>query len=1191
MKLKAIKLFGFKSFSRKTELILPSGITAIVGPNGAGKSNLVDALLWVLGEHRPRLLRSPSASELLYSGNGRTKPASLAEVSLSLELDGAHLSPDSPLKDLSELLIARRLHRSGESHYFVNQIPFRHRDVRDLLLELGLSSDSYALVSQYEVDRLVRTDPLERRAILEQAAGIARFRLRRQEILDKMEKTERNLVRLRDLLRELETQWLSLSEEMERAKKYQELYERLRWLQIALLGWEHSVRLKRLHRLQDEWEELQHHIAADQQKLNELSSQSQTLDHFLEELEERRVSLQKDLTAVRDQQKELESLQARLEDRLAYLEQWTKQTRQQLTAYQEKKEVLEGEKVQTDQALDDLVQRCQVLKADTDALIRQVEEATRTLHELDESEKRATERHFEAERALSEALSQLRSCQPLKKALTDRQTELEKEEQEVTRRLQEIKEAYDRLLHDRQQTLDTIASLSQQRSERDRQIREVSREHDTLEQELLSLEREILTLKGRYEALAQDGTKEAEEKGLESSHPMEFLASVRQVLGDQPVRLVRDFLSVDPQWEKALESFLGDCLGYLVVETWDQGLAAAQFLSQQRTGPVGIIVLQASQDISLDEPMIPDQPDSLWAQIIISDPRLERILKKWFGPAIITDLPVSLPPFASRQTLVTPAGQTIVPWGLIRVPGQRATSFLEKARIQEELSKRREELERRQADLLARREQVAADHQHLSLLLNQLDEELRLENQKLLTIAQKMEALTEQERSLKEQWQRIKGEQVRLEADLSQLDQWIAQEEATIREREQVARQQSEEAARLRAIQEETQKKIHSLTSQIEALQQQTNLAEAEKVRLTEQSRFLAQSLSEIDAQIRQLTQAKEDRQKETLQVRQSLAELRERLTAQRREREKQERQLSELIAERDQTVQRMRQLTEERERLRTTLEEKKEEAHRLELKLSQTQSEMAEIERRLTEGYQTTVAHAHAAADQLDQKQTALSELESVKAQMEQMGPVSLSVLEEGRRLQERIEFLRSQVDDLEKTIALLQENLQKVEEGFAEEFRQTLNAVSEEFNQILTRFWSDGSGGLRLTEGPSLAESGVEVYLRIPGKPERELMALSGGEKAIVGICLLFALMSVCPVPFAVLDEVDAPLDDQNTDHFCSLLNDFAETTQFLVVTHNAITVQAADHLYGVTLREDGSSQVLSLSLKEALQWAREP
>jgi len=381
MRLKSLSLFGFKSFANRTELIFSPGITAIVGPNGSGKSNIFDAIVWVLGERSTKALRSPKAADLLFAGNGRVKPASIAEVSLNLELDepaegGGNSQIVRPYELISEIVITRRLKRTGESQFAINRVPCRLRDVQDLLLELGLSADSYAFIGQAEIDRLVFLSPQERREFIEQVAGVHRFQLRREDALEKLERTEKNLTRLRDLVAELWKQREALGTEVEKARKYEQLLKRQRELNIALLGWEHQVRVRRVERLKEELTALQQAVAETDEQIAAVHSERSEVEAAIARMEESLQEIQGSAAQALEEAKELENELALCRERQKHLTQRRSQISQQKTYIAERSQRLSAELAETQKQLDALQHQKSLFRRARGSNERGVEQST-----------------------------------------------------------------------------------------------------------------------------------------------------------------------------------------------------------------------------------------------------------------------------------------------------------------------------------------------------------------------------------------------------------------------------------------------------------------------------------------------------------------------------------------------------------------------------------------------------------------------------------------------------------------------------------------------------------------------------------------------------------------------------------------------------------------------------------------------
>ncbi|MER3501821.1 MAG: chromosome segregation protein SMC [Candidatus Fervidibacterota bacterium] len=1201
MRLKRLSLFGFKSFAHKTELLFAQGITAIVGPNGSGKSNILDAIIWVLGERSTKALRSPKAADLLFSGNGKLKPANLAEVTLTLELDEALDKVDgttslAPHDVLSEIVIARRLKRTGESQFFINRIPCRLRDVQDLLLELGISPDSYAFVGQAEIDRLVFLSPQERRELIEQAAGIHRFQIRREDALEKLERTERNLTRLRDLVAELFRQREGLSAEVEKAHRYQQMLQRQRELQIALLGWEHQVRLRRVERLKEERNALQELVAQTETEIAATETERSEVDALLARMEEGLQKLQTTAAKTLEEAKALENELALCQERRRHLTQRCTQIAQQRAHFAERLHRLANEMAETQKQLEALHQQRNLFEQQKTHLQQALSQAEGQVAKWEKEVKEAQDEHFEAERALAETRSQLTSYEPLLHSLQARRTEVARERSQLHERLQQLEQERENLLAQRQRTETT--ALEQVVQQLQQQIEERRKRGETLRQQLAQTREQLAAVRARWAALEEmDVSLAGVPQGART-----VLMAVRSGQLHGEFHLLAHLLRVPEGLEVAYESALGAAANYLVASTFAQVQAAIEFLKSHNVGRATFIALDFLSELSWSGeektlPLVDAEGVIGWASelVAVTDERFAKAVRHVLGNTLLVeDLSVArrLAPTLKGIRFVTRSGEVVAPTGTISggATGRGTGSFFLRQREQEELSVQIRRLETLASDLETQW-RINEDE------WRRLQKELTVKQQELDEQRRKKEHLSETEQRLRAEIERHRQEVARLDAEEQRLERELAnlqRERDALRQRlaqlelaRNAARQRLSEAQKQLAEARKTQEELSRKWQQVQM------------VAASWQTRHdnLQQRLAELSETQRELQQQDIAFAQEEIALEAELQELAERIPALERQlaeyrqrREQVEAALSNWREERQKLLHRREELERRLNKLKAQQAAQREEMHRCEVRLTQAEAERTEIERRLTEEFQVRWEVAHAAAQGLEQKQTALDELERLRQEMAALGEVRLSVLDEYERLNERIHFLQAQIDDLEAARTELLGGIEALEQQFRQRFQEVLEQISETFNEMVQHFWRGGEGRLVLTEGQTLSESGVQVKVRLPGKAEQDLLALSGGEKAIVGLCLLFALLKINPAPFVLLDEVDAPLDDSNTDRFVALLREFAERTQFIVITHNPITVQAADHLYGVTLDEDGASKVLSLSLREALAWTEQ-
>ncbi len=1206
MRLKSLSLFGFKSFAHRTELLFAPGITAIVGPNGAGKSNILDAIVWVLGERSAKTLRSLKAADLLFAGNGHLKPASLAEVTLALELpeegseDNHTYSSALPTELLSEIVITRRLKRTGESQFFINRVPCRLKDVQDLLLELGLSSDSYAFVGQAEIDRLVLLSPQERRELIEQAAGIHRFQLRREDALEKLDRTTRNLTRLHDLIAELERQREALSGEVAKARHYEQLLRRQRELQIALLGWEHLVRVRRVERLQEELTNLRQAVAESDQQIAATNAERTEVESALARMEAGLQELQAAAAQALEEAKELENELALCAERQRYLTQRRAQIEQQRAQLKERAQRTAEELIRTQREQETLQQQHSLFEQQRVQLQETLQVAQQQVAQWEAEVKEAQDAHFEAERTLAETRSQHLSLEPLLQSLLSRQREIEQERATAQEQWNQLQRQWEEVAAQQRAVDDEALAAAiqalQHRVERARHAVSL------LHQQLTQAREQLAALRARLAALEEmDFSLTGIPQGARA-----VLIAQRDGRLQGEFHLLAHLVRVPAGLEIAYESALGAAANYLVTPTFAEAQTAIEFLKRHNAGRATFIALDFLSELAHEDAHRSTSPQSPvpdptgvigWAAdlVQVTDERFAKAVQHVLrNTLLVEDLSVArrLAPQLRGVRFVTKSGEVVAPSGTISggATVQGAGSLLVRQREREELAQRIRNLETQTRQLEQQLQAAEAE-------LAQAQSELMAKQQEWNEQRRAREQVAERVRLLTAEKERQQRELVRLEAEASRLQREIANlQQERERLQQLMARKEVERTEAQRRL-EEARTRLTQALQHLDEVRQQwqqrqmaANQWQTQLTALQQRAKELSEALEELERQDQALADEAMSIDNEMHALAARIPELRERLNGCQQRRERMEAALSnwheerkKLLARREELEQRLAALNEQRAA-------QLEEVHRCEVRLTQAEMERAEIERRLTEEFQVSVETAHHAAQQLEQKQAALDELERIKQEMASLGEVRLSVLDEYERLNERIRFLQEQVDDLTKAREELLSGLEALERQFRERFREVLSVVSESFNEIIQRFWRGGEGRLVLAEGQTLAESGVEVKVRLPGKAEQDLLALSGGEKAIVGLCLLFALLKVNPAPFVFLDEVDAPLDDTNTDRFVSLLREFSERTQFIVITHNPITMQAADHLYGITLDSDGSSKVLSLSLKEALEWAEQ-
>ena len=1183
MRLEKIILHGFKSFAEKTELQILSGITAIVGPNGVGKSNISESVRWALGEQSPKALRGHRMEEVIFAGSASRKPLGMAEVSLLFANDGTLSVP------WSEVQVARRLYRTEESEYLLNNNLCRLRDIQDLFIGTGVNPKAYALMDQERLNLVLTAKPLDRRIFIEEAAGISRYKQHRAETLGKLEAARQNLTRVKDLMGEIKRQLGSLERQARKAQEYKALHAEKQSLAIALLAGEHAALLARERALAERIGRLRQDESDLRLKLSTLAAREATQQAAIQESEHR----------LADLRQAVQKIQGEVERFLERREQLTLQLR---------------ELGETDARLREevrlIAERRAALASDREAKLRLLGES------LDEHRERG--REVEALTAkLEAARRELQSARDRLEALRLEQVRVAGERSEVTRANGEHREREHQLLR-RQERL--IRELDQCRAE----LAQLAERRATLEGEQA---RARVVLSGLVEArrrldaaLAASEARRAECQASladlrlalaahqSSLEALERLEQAREGYGEGVrvicsgaanravsgvIGTVADLLDVPTGLERAVEAVLGERLTWVVVERFEDAKTALAYLARQDAGPATFLPLDT---LSADNGIPEDQTGLQWAARLVRSPHAKLLHYLLGQVAVVADLAAAETLWrrnGSPATYVTRAGEVLADTGWLsggRAGGNGSsseTSLLGRKRAIREARAEGDRLGREVGQAQARLESVEreleslrASHAGLMQTLQDAEVSARAEEQTLVQVAAEEERLTRHLETLAAEEGQLLDEIAEVRQGLERLEREAeaarrmeeSLERSSVEARQGIGRLESEEAALAQAV-IATEVTRASLGERVEALKRELGHFE-------EAEHELAARLAQAEAHREQaaIRRGEIERERErTDQVAREAAGERDRLEAEERAAGGHHQALLDGLRE-------IESLVRENEQ---GLGRAVDELHAVELQATEGRVRREELEQeaRRSFGAEPGVLSRHhdPSRDPADLR-ARLAELETTLAGL---GPVNLVADEEYREHEERLGFLQTQHDDLVASIKDLEKALRAMTRTAQARFTEAFEAINRHFGEIFSRLFEGGHAELRLVAPEDGEESpldiGVELLAQPRGKRLQSVTLLSGGEKALTGLALLFAIFYYRPSPFCVLDEVDAPLDDANIHRFLRMLRELCRQTQFIVITHNRKTMEAADVLYGITMEEPGLSRLVSVKLAE--------
>src|SRR5262245_33625099 len=1179
MRLDSITLHGFKSFGERTQVKVLPGISCIVGPNGCGKSNISDAVRWALGEQSAKLLRGQRMDDVIFYGSASRKPVGLAEVELRFSNDGVLAVP------WSEIAVARRLYRTGESEYLLNKQPTRLRDILDLFAGTGANPRAYSVMDQDKLNHVLTAKPHERRVFIEEAAGIARYKQQRSETQGKLDGARGNLVRVKDVMDEVKRQLGSLERQAKRAQQYKALEQERRDGALVLAAADFAGLVAEADRL--ELEIAQHHEREEilRTTVSRLAGRQatqreaiQVSDHRLSDLRQGVQKVQADLERLLERREQMGVQLREAAEEVVRLDEEIRVTGERLDVLAAERETTRGalgeaerlvaERTQAADQLADLVERRRSgLAEERDRLeglrleqIRIAAERTDLMRSAGELRERESQLARRGERLATE--------------LREAETEAER----IVAARTELEAARDRALAE-------LAALMSQREEMAVQL--AARERGLADAET-RLADARLTLAARTSAAESLRELERAREGYDSGVRAIFETAEREgrVGVDGVVGTVADLLDVPPDLERAVEAVLAERLAWVVVERFDQARAAVAFLQERGAGAATFLPLEC---LSAADPL-PEDDGVRWIARRVTAPR-GSLVHFLLGQVAIVDHLDQAETLWRRNgvsaTYVTPNGEVLAPTGRLRGGaggGEAQHSLLARKRQLRELDEQVRELTETVGITQTTVAQAEADVAALRVRISECEQ----------TVSQR-------------QAERVAGEKD-LEQAIREHEREHRHAETVRFEAGQVTRESDETRAMLARLEQRVAAAREAETaheSTIRGIRDALESAQAEETALVTEltaCRVEVGSIGErVEALGRELVRA--DQMEADLTQRLEQGKTRQRQLGERRvwleeERQRTDSTARDVAVDRDRSEAAARQAAEAHETLLDELRGIEQELRAAEGDLHRVVSAMHELELQATErrvrreelaldAQRTYGVDAAALLARHDPTRDlgALGErVRELAEKLSAIGPVNLIADEEYRELDERLTFLRTQHDDLTASIKDLEKALRGMTHTAQERFVQAFEQINRDFAKIFERLFEGGRAELRLVEaeeGGDPLDTGVDLMAQPRGKRLQSVTLLSGGERALTGLALLFAIFYFRPSPFCVLDEVDAPLDDANIHRFLRVLRELTSQTQFLVVTHNRKTMEAADVLYGVTMEEPGLSKLVSVNL----------
>lgn len=1183
MYLARVEMTGFKSFADKTVIEFDKGMTAVVGPNGSGKSNLSEAIRWVLGEQSAKSLRGHKMEDVIFNGTQNRKAVNFARVTLVLNNEDRYLD-----YDFNEISITRSYNRNGDSQYFINNEVVRLKDIVDLLLDSGLGKNSFAMISQGKVESIFLSKPEERRAIFEEAAGVQKYQYRKLEAERKLLKSSDHLSRVRDIIHELSQQLKPLKRQRDAAIQYLEQKEALTQLEIALYCYQ-------IDQYKEAWESSRQQLTQVEQELSVLQAQSETLqttlqheeqqlDTLIQQLDKLSEHSQVEVQQLEQMRGQIQILEQQIQFNTSNLAEKTmtyeqqveqhRQLQQQIESLQLSEQNLKVEVSTLSQHLQELTSERDRLSANTDEMMSDLRNQ---LIDVYQSEATANNQVKQAEQMIAQQSIRQEKYQT-------QYTQIEREQQQ----LQEQKVQQEVLLKQINQQAEQSAQALQQEQET---IVQLQVQRETMQQEMFQVERQLQLLEGKVQSLNQLHEEYAGYYGGVKA----VMKYSRQTAGIEGT--VADFMQVPQRYQIAIDTALGATLQHIVVKNDQVARQAIQYLKQQQAGRATFLPRTAirGRQVPAQQIQIAQQQEGflgIASDLVQYQPNDEAIIRHVLGTTFVCKQ-IEQAQALARQLqyqikVVTLDGEVLMPGGSITGGRQKqqGPSLLGRQRELKEAQKSLEKVRSQKLTYNQKWQDLQAIFQTKQAMLQTLQDQAQRTTTEVQEYQQKLYSTQQQLAKLEHSHFILSDELLQVELSLQsnreQLKQASQQGQAA---REKIA-SLNQQLEKLTMSAEDRQQQLQVLEGSIAHYTTQEAVKKLEFKQVAQQLTKERQQFNELETFMAQYQLFEHQQSSDLSELEQSL----QTLVAKVLEQEvtvKQEQETLSLLRE---------QRTQRQQLIRETEQAMREVQKQVQQFVKQQLGHQAQIEKYdslieshltyLSQEYQLSYEAAKHQAIPLENVSQVAQQVKTMKQSINLLGPINLAAIEDYEQLDERYQHLTTQEQDLLTAMEHLQRTMDEMDAEVEKRFKEAFEQINRQFQKTFKRLFAGGEAALQLTDPKDLLTTGIDIIAQPPGKRKQHLALLSGGERAFTAIALLFAILETRPVPFCILDEVEAALDDANVYRYGQYLQNFTENTQFIVITHRKGTMEHADVLYGVTMERSGISKLASVRLSEALE-----
>lgn len=1177
MYLKRLELQGFKSFADKTVLEFMPGITSVIGPNGSGKSNISDAIRWVLGEQSMKSLRSGKSSDVIFAGTQNRKSLGFAEASLIFDNSDGKL----PI-EYTEVTVTRKIYRSGETGYYINKVPCRLKDVLELFMDTGIGKDGYSIIGQGKIDEILSNKSEDRRNVFEEAAGIVKFKTRKEESEKKLEHTKLNLLRINDILTEIEANIEPLKIQADKARKFLNLKEELKNIEVGLFYFNIEKYKSELKEIIENTEILQSNCNLEEGKIERIKLLKEELKDNLDEIT---IKIENTQNIGFESEKQIEKLNSDINVAKAKIQN----NSENIESYN--KEISEtNEKIKkSKQEIDEKIDKKNSLKENRKKFENELNEKQ---EKLDEILKNLSDEQLHIEslkRKLEDNIGEKYEIESDTNTQNANTSNIEKRRTQIDNEINSNISELDNTSFKKEESVKEFEKSKKDRNEIQEKIQNILKEKQSIEKEIKIYDLKINNL------MQENQIKDSRCKFLEETEREKegYIKSVKSILNDKNLLAnmngkvhgaVANLITVPKNMQIAIEMSLGASLQNIVINSEEDAKKLIDYLRKNNLGRASFLPISSVKGKKIEKIKKIDKAIGVASDLIEYDKLYENIILSLLGRTVIVenmDLGVELAKENNYSfKIVTLQGDIINPSGAISggsVP-KRTTSILGREKEIEEL---KEEIK----SIKKKIESVQKEQQEKKAILNNMGlKELESESQtidiKYNVEKQKLESINENAEKLRLHIAKLKQEKINLNAQKEEIQKFIEQNKIKLEKIKRENEELQKEISNYTEKNKEINKVVDDLNFDITNLKISVSSFDESENSINEIQNLIEKEIENNNLNIKNkkdriqnLTQEIEKLNTEINKNNEKIKEIKEKVSNSSIDIEKLKQEKTN-ISER---IKKQEELQEEEFKI---IEDLKAQIVRIDIKKNKTEEDLNSLVNNLWEEYELT---PNAKGNYKRPENVALTQkrVNNLRQDIRDLGSVNVDSIEEYKNLKNRYDFMCEQRLDLENTMSKLRNMISDITETMKKQFKERFEIINRNFGEVFKELFGGGKAEIALEDESNILECGININVQPPGKKLQSMMLLSGGERAFTAIALLFAILKMSPAPFCVLDEIEAALDDVNVYRYAEFLKKFSKDTQFLVITHRKGTMEAADTVYGITMEENGISKLLSMKL----------